>query len=190
MESYPTIKLYAGSARTQTEVKAAAILLPALIMDNKCLCPAADKRACKTAPLLLAWRKKKQKMGGRLLNIHESAEDYLERILMLKEELGHVRSIDIAKSMEYSKPSVSVAMKQLRENGYITVAADGGIDLTEKGMHVAARVYERHRVLTHMLTGLGVNRETAWEDACKIEHDISEESFESIKAHLANKGMP
>lgn len=122
------------------------------------------------------------------MKIQESAENYLERILMLKEQNGYVRSIDIAHSMNFSKPSVSIAMKQFRENGYITVDSDGHIELTEKGSVIAERMYERHKVLTIMLEGLGVEPAIAREDACRIEHDISDQSFESIKQHLVEKG--
>ncbi len=121
------------------------------------------------------------------MNIHESAENYLERILMLKEQTGLVRSVDIARSMGFSKPSVSIAMKQLRENGYITMETDGAIELTDQGKAIAEHIYERHRLLTRMLTGLGVPDDIAREDACRIEHDISDESFNSIKKHLAQK---
>lgn len=122
------------------------------------------------------------------MQIHESAENYLERILMLREQTGYVRAVDIARSLGYSKPSVSIAMKQLRENSYITIEEDGGIELTQSGLAIAERIYERHRVLTDMLMGLGVEESVAREDACRIEHDISDESFESIKAHLRERG--
>lgn len=114
------------------------------------------------------------------MNIHESAEDYLEMILMLQEEKGFARSVDIAASLGVTKPSVSFAMKKLRENGYITMGEDNYISLTEKGRVIALRVYERHKALTALLMGLGVSAETAREDACKIEHDISEETFEAL----------
>ncbi|MDR1619925.1 MAG: metal-dependent transcriptional regulator [Clostridiales bacterium] len=120
--------------------------------------------------------------------MNESAENYLERILMLKEQKGIVRSIDIARAMDFSKPSVSVAMKLLRENGYITMDSENLIELTPAGLAIAKGIYERHKVLTAMLVGLGVNEKTAREDACRIEHDISEQSFESIKAHMVEKG--
>lgn len=115
------------------------------------------------------------------MNIHESAEDYLEKILMLQEQKGSVRSIDIAVAMGFSKPSVSVAMKNLREKGHITVTDAGYIYLTDSGKKIAEMVYERHDVLTHYLISLGVAEKTAEEDACKIEHIISEESFQAIK---------
>ena len=116
------------------------------------------------------------------MNIHESAEDYLERILMLRLKNGTVRSIDIVRDLEYSKPSVSIAMKRLRENGYIQMDADGLITLLPPGEEIAQRIYTRHRVLSQFLEHLGVSPENAAADACKIEHDISEESYEKIKA--------
>lgn len=116
--------------------------------------------------------------------IHQSAEDYLEVILILKERLGLVRSIDIVNEMHFKKPSVSVAMKKLRENGYILTDHDGFISLTDKGMEVAQRIYERHQVLTSLLISLGVDPETAAADACKIEHDLSDQTFQCLKAHI------
>ena len=116
------------------------------------------------------------------MNIHESAEDYLERILMLRLKNGTVRSIDIVRDLEYSKPSVSIAMKRLRENGYIQMDADGLIILLPPGEEIASRIYDRHQLLTQFLVQLGVSPENAAADACKIEHDISEESYEKIKA--------
>lgn len=115
------------------------------------------------------------------MNIYESAEDYLECILMLREKKGMVRSIDIVREMNYSKPSVSVAMKRLRENGYLQMDAGGYITLLPPGEEIARRIYARHRLLTEFLTQLGVPPETAAADACKIEHDLSEESYERIK---------
>lgn len=117
------------------------------------------------------------------MNIHESAEDYLEKILMLQEQKGSVRSIDIAVAMGFSKPSVSVAMKNLRENGYISVDKEGFITLLEKGKQIAETIYERHTLISDWLIHLGVSPETAAEDACRIEHVISSESFEALKAH-------
>ncbi len=124
------------------------------------------------------------------MKIQESAENYLESILMLKEEKGFVRSIDIAHHMDFSKPSISRAMGLLRENGYITMDKDGFINLTEAGMEVASRIYERHRLLTQWLTALGVSPETAAEDACRIEHDISEETFLRLKDHINLRIVP
>ena len=118
------------------------------------------------------------------MNIHESAEDYLERILMLLEQKGYVRSVDIAAGLNVSKPSVSVAMKKLRENGYITMSSDSMISLTDKGYAIARKIYDRHRVLTRYLIQLGVPEEIAREDACKIEHDLSDESFAAISAQI------
>ena len=115
------------------------------------------------------------------MTIKESGENYLEAILVLKNKKGNVRSIDIAHELMVSKPSVSVAMKHFRENGYIVVETDGSISLTEKGQAVATRVYERHQIITKALMALGVDEITAIEDACKIEHDISEKTFEKLK---------
>ena len=117
------------------------------------------------------------------MKIYESAEDYLESILMLKERLGVVRSIDIVNELNVSKPSVSVAMKKLRENGYIHMDADGFITLLPEGQEIANRIYTRHRLLTQFFIRLGVSGEVAAADACKIEHVLSEETFEKIKAH-------
>ena len=118
--------------------------------------------------------------GKHTMNIYESGEDYLEQILMLLETKGHARSIDIAIGLNVSKPSVSVAMKKLRENGYITMSSDGMISLTDKGYAIARRIYDRHQALTKYLIQLGVPEEIAREDACKVEHDLSEESFAAI----------
>lgn len=120
--------------------------------------------------------------------IQESAENYLETILMLKNKQGYVRSIDIANHLNFTKASVSVAMKSFREEGYITVGNDGNISLTEKGRVIAEKVYEKHQVIAKALMALGVDETTAYEDSCKIEHDISDESFEKLKEHL-NKYM-
>ena len=115
---------------------------------------------------------------------NESIEDYLETILFLQKKLGQVRSIDIANEMNFSKPSVSVAMKNLREKGYITVSDNGHIVLTESGKRQAEDVLEKHTILSDWLISLGVAEEIAREDACRMEHDISEESFAAIKAHI------
>lgn len=117
------------------------------------------------------------------MNIRESAEDYLEMILMLSEKKGEVRSIDIAAGLGVSKPSVSVAMKQLRENGYILMDQSNLITLTEAGLAIARKVYNRHKTITRFLMQLGVDEATAKEDACKIEHDLSTATFEAIRAH-------
>ena len=116
------------------------------------------------------------------MKIQESAENYLETILILSEKNAHVRSIDIATELHFTKPSVSVAMKKLRENDFIRMDSDGFITLTESGMEIASRMYERHRLLSDWLVYLGVSR--AVEDACRIEHVISQESFEKIRAHV------
>ncbi len=118
------------------------------------------------------------------MKIKESAENYLETILMLKGKKGYVRSIDIANELGFSKPSVSVAMKHFREEGYITIGEDGGISLTSKGCEIAESVYERHRTIAAALIAIGVDEETAYEDSCKIEHDISEQTFEKLKAYI------
>ena len=117
------------------------------------------------------------------MKIRESAETYLETILLLKGTKGGVRSIDIANELGYSKPSVSVAIKNLRENGYIMVA-DGWITLTECGQKIAEAIYERHQILSSFLMALGVDEKTAAEDACRIEHVISKQSFEKICEHF------
>ena len=116
--------------------------------------------------------------------INESAENYLETIFMLKKRKGFVRSIDIANELGFSKASVSVAMKSFREEGYIVTDSDGGIILTEKGLQIAERVCERHDVIAKALITLGVSEDVAYADSCKIEHDISQESFEKIKEFL------
>ena len=115
------------------------------------------------------------------MTIHQSAEDYLEAMLMLKEERGYIRSIDVAARLGVTKPSVSYATKRLRENGYIAMDPSGMITLLEPGLEIAERIYERHKLLTALLIRLGVSPETAREDACKIEHDLSVESFAAIR---------
>lgn len=117
------------------------------------------------------------------MKIHESAENYLETILMLWQRKGSVRSIDIANELDFSKPSVSVAMKNLRQGGYIEVDSNGEIRLLPPGMEIAQKVLEKHTLLTKFLMALGVSPETAAEDACRMEHVISAESFEAMKAH-------
>lgn len=121
------------------------------------------------------------------MNIYESAENYLETILMLKNKLGTVRSIDIANELGFSKPSVSVAMKKLREGGHINVDSDGCISLTEDGLTIAKSVYERHTHISSWLIALGVDEKIALEDACRIEHVISQETFDKIRKHINNK---
>ena len=115
--------------------------------------------------------------------LHESAEMYLETIYVLSQQNSTVRSVDIAEHMGYSKPSVSRAVGLLKQGGYVTADAEGFLSLTPQGLEAALAIFERHTVLTNMLIALGVSRETAVEDACKIEHVISEESFEAIKSH-------
>lgn len=122
------------------------------------------------------------------MNIHESAEDYLEAILILRERQGAVRSIDVVRQLELTKPSVSVAMKRFRENGYIEMDGDGFITLLPPGEEIAQRIYGRHKLLTRFLTALGVSEEVAAADACKMEHDLSDETFEKIKAHARAHG--
>ena len=113
--------------------------------------------------------------------IKESAENYLEAILSIGKAKGTVRSIDVANELGFSKPSVSVAMKNFREEGYITVDSDGSLSLTDKGREIAERVYERHNIIAKILIFLGVDKEIAYEDSCKMEHALSDESFEKIK---------
>ena len=120
------------------------------------------------------------------MNLHESAEMYLETIYVLSQSSENVRSIDVAEHMGYSKPSVSRAVGLLKNGGYIQVPRDGSITLTPAGLETANKIYERHTILTRMLVGLGVDRETAVADACKMEHAISDESFEAIKRHIAD----
>ena len=117
------------------------------------------------------------------MRLHESGEMYLETILILSQR-GAVRSLDVAEYMHFSKPSVSRAVSLLKNGGFIIVDKNGFIELTDAGREVADSIYERHRLLTSLLTMLGVDEETAAEDACKIEHDISEKSFEAIKKHV------
>ena len=123
------------------------------------------------------------------MNIYESAEDYLEAILILRERQGLVRSIAVVHQLELTKPSVSVAMKRFRENGYIEMDADGYITLLPPGEEIAQRIYGRHKLLTQFLILLGVSEETAAADACKMEHDLSEETYARIKEHAAKFGM-
>ncbi len=115
------------------------------------------------------------------MQIHQSAEDYLERILILCERLGYARSVDIAGELKVTKPSVSVAMKRLRENAYIEMDGEGHITLLPAGRAIAERVYTRHKTIAAFLRKLGVSADAAAEDACKVEHVLSEESFEAIR---------
>lgn len=118
------------------------------------------------------------------MKTRESAENYLEAILMIKLKKGNVRSIDVANHLNFTKPSISVAMKNFREEGFINMDTDGSITLTEKGQKIAERIYERHQVIAKVLMALGVDEATAYADSCKIEHDISDSSFKKIKEHL------
>lgn len=118
------------------------------------------------------------------MKIKESAENYLETILVLQNRNGYVRSIDIANELSFSKPSVSNAMKHFREEGYIYVEENGYIILTKKGLEIAERIYERHLILSKYLIALGVDEEIAKKDACRIEHVISQQTFKKIKEHL------
>ncbi len=119
------------------------------------------------------------------MKIRKSAEDYLEAMLMLEEEHGYIRSIDIAKKLGVSKPSVAVAAKKLKESGYINMDANGPILLAPPGRKIAERIYERHKALTEFLVLLGVDRDTAEEDACKIEHDISHDTYVAISNYIS-----
>lgn len=119
------------------------------------------------------------------MSIHESGENYLEAIYMLGQKLGHehVRSIDVVNHLGFSKPTVSVAVHTLERNGFLTISREGHLLLTDEGLEIATRIYERHRVLSSILVSLGVPQEIAMEDACKLEHDLSDVSFEKIKAY-------
>ena len=121
------------------------------------------------------------------MNIYESAEDYLEQILILLETKGYARSTDIADALGYTKPSVSVAMKKLRENGYISMEKGGLISLTDKGYAIARRIYDRHLTLTRYFVSIGVSEANARKDACKVEHDISDETFSMICRQLEQR---
>lgn len=118
------------------------------------------------------------------MKIQESAENYLETILILQKRNGKVRSIDIVNELNYSKPSISIAMRNLRENGYIRVENGGSIVLLPAGLEIAERMYERHTMLTDWLISIGVSPETAVEDACRMEHVISKETFEAFKRQV------
>lgn len=122
------------------------------------------------------------------MKIYKSAEDYLETILMLRDRQGVVRSIDIVHELGFSKPSVSVAMKRLRENGYIEMDAEGFLTLLPPGEEVARSIYTRHKTLTRFLVMLGVSPEVAAEDACRLEHDMSDETFARISEEVARRG--
>lgn len=124
------------------------------------------------------------------MNVYASAEDYLEAILSLRIRQGHVRSIDIANELNFSKPSVSVAMKKLRESGYLTMEDGGFLRLTEAGEEVARKTLNRHRILKEFFLRLGVSEETAEADACKVEHDLSEETFQKLAEHAQQHQNP
>ncbi|NLB10715.1 MAG: metal-dependent transcriptional regulator, partial [Clostridiaceae bacterium] len=117
----------------------------------------------------------------------KASEDYLEAMLMMQEEHGYIRSIDVAEHLGVTKPSVSYATKRLREAGYITMDKDSYITLTDTGMKIASQMYTRHKLLTEFFVRLGVDEDTAREDACKVEHDISEETFEAICRHVESR---
>ena len=120
--------------------------------------------------------------------IHEAAENYLETIYMIRRRAGSCRSVDVASELGYSKPTISVMMKNLRENGYIRIDDGGELILTDSGMEIALRMFERHEIISRVLMRMGVSEETAYRDACKIEHDISDVTFEIIKQHIAKHG--
>lgn len=120
------------------------------------------------------------------MKIHESAEMYLETILILSKKSAHVRSIDICDHMGFSKPSVSRAVSLLKSGGYVTADKDGYLSLTDEGREIAEKIYERHNILTVLLTRLGVSEETAAQDACKLEHVLSDESMEAIKGYISS----
>ncbi len=122
------------------------------------------------------------------MRLLESGEMYLETIYVLSKSNKNVHSIDVGEHLGYSKPSVSRAMGLLKNGGYITMAADGTLSLTQLGLEIAEKIYERHTVLTALLTSLGVDEKTAAEDACRLEHDISDKSLEAIKQHLESNG--
>ena len=123
------------------------------------------------------------KVGENFMQILRASEDYLETMLMMQQQHGYIRSIDVAEHLGVTKPSVTYATKRLRENGYITMDKDGLITLTDSGMAIATSMLDRHHTLTRFLMALGIDAETAETDACKMEHDISEKTFEAICAH-------
>lgn len=121
------------------------------------------------------------------MKIQKASEDYLESMLMMKEQHGYIRSIDVADHLGVTKPSVTYATKQLKQNGFITMDRDGLITLTESGMEIADRIYTRHKTLTEFFIRIGVDEKTAREDACKVEHDLSEKTFAAICEHVAKQ---
>lgn len=124
------------------------------------------------------------------MKILRASEDYLEAMLMMKEKHGYIRSIDVAEHLGVTKPSVTYTTKRLRESGYITMDKDGHITLTESGMAIASNMLERHRTLSRFLMALGVDEETALHDACRMEHDISQQTFDAICEHAKNAQPP
>ena len=126
-----------------------------------------------------------KEMGIFLMSLQESGEMYLETVLVLSKQKGNVRAIDVCEYMGYSKPSVSRAVGLLKSGGYLTVDADGSLNLTDLGREVAEKIYERHTILTNFFVSLGVPREIASDDACRIEHHISDETFKAIKRHIS-----
>lgn len=131
---------------------------------------------------------KRESWCDLIMNIHRSSEDYLEAMLMLREQHGYIRSLDIATLLGVTKPSVSYATRRLKEGGYITMDEDSLITLTDSGLEIADRMYTRHKRLTEYLLRLGVDESTAREDACKLEHDVSEETFQAICRHAESLG--
>ncbi len=123
------------------------------------------------------------------MNIYESSEDYLEMMLMLREKKGFIKSVDIAKELGVTKPSVSYAVKNLRESGYVTMEKGGEIHLTDSGEKIARQVFDKHKLLTSFLKSLGIKDEVAHADACKIEHDLSAESIKAIKAYIKKNNI-
>lgn len=121
------------------------------------------------------------------MKIQKASEDYLESMLMMKEQHGYIRSVDVADHLGVTKPSVTYATKQLKQNGFITMDRDGLITLTESGMEIADRIYTRHKTLTEFFIRIGVDEKTAREDACKVEHDLSEKTFAAICDHVARQ---
>ncbi|NLV87019.1 MAG: metal-dependent transcriptional regulator [Clostridiales bacterium] len=122
------------------------------------------------------------------MKVRKSGEDYLEAMLILKERFGYIRSVDIAEELGVKKPSVTYATKRLKESGHITMDEDNLITLTEAGMAIATSIYERHKLLTQLFINLGVDEQVAREDACKIEHDLSKETFEAIRRYFESLG--
>ena len=122
------------------------------------------------------------------MEIHQSAEDYLEAILIIKERKGYVRSIDVANELAVSKPSVSYATKRLRENGYVEFNEDGMLTLTEAGAEIASKTYQKHKLFSQFFQMIGVDAETAQEDACKVEHDVSPKTFDAFCAIMKKQG--